>query len=370
MKICLFGDAQSVHLYELARHLLRRGHVVCVLSHKSGTIPGVTVDRFHVPPPSLTNPRRWHGRWRHYLRGFLRRFDVINVQFLTDWGFTQELMERGCVVATAWGSDVVPPPGEGSPDERMVAARRRLVGSAAMVTACGATFAGMVAAFGGMARDAVEIVPFGVDLSRFCRPAHRRGGGDRAATSTNPLVGFYKGFREVYGALNWVRAMPLVVRDVPEVRFEMAGEGPQLEACRSLAQELEIDHAITWCGRVAHEAVPAMLSRWDVSVIPSLFEAFGVAALESSAMGAPVVATDVGGLRDTVRHGQTGLLVKPASAEALAQGVVRILQDRDLRASLARAGKAFVAENFAWDEVVRMWEGAYARAVDRVCTMV
>jgi glycosyltransferase involved in cell wall biosynthesis len=370
MKICLFADARSVHVHQLARRLLKRGHTVHVLSHKVGEIPGVTVDRFRVPAPSLTNPRRWQGRWSQYLRGFLQRFDVINVHFLIDWGFTPELMEKGCVVATAWGSDVVAPPGEDAPTAELSEARKAMIQHAAMATACGPTFARVVAEFGAIPVGSMEVVPFGVDLGVFRRPKHRAVAiAARPRDSESLRVGYFKGFREVYGATHWVRAMPAVRAELPNVTFDMVGDGPQLQLCQSLARDLGVDDAIRWLPRAPHYEVPDLLAGWNLSVIPSEFEAFGVAALESSAMGVPVVAANVGGLQDTVIHGRTGILVDPRSPEALARAVVRLLRDGPLRESMRREGEAFVAGNFGWEAVARRWEQAYEKARERISVM-
>jgi len=115
VRVCLFGDARSVHIQSLAQGLAGRGHHVHIVTHKPAVIPGVSVERFRIPGPTLANPRRWHRRWEQYLRGFLRGFDIVNVHFLSDWGFTPEIMSDGCLIASAWGSDIVPPPGEGPP---------------------------------------------------------------------------------------------------------------------------------------------------------------------------------------------------------------------------------------------------------------
>jgi len=118
MKICLFADAQSVHIQQLAPALAARGIDVHILTHKPATVAGCSVERFRVPKGGINNLRRWKGRRRAYLDSFLRDFDVVNIHFLHDWWFFSEDDDRqgfgghGCVVATAWGSDIVDPPGE------------------------------------------------------------------------------------------------------------------------------------------------------------------------------------------------------------------------------------------------------------------
>ena len=105
-------------------------------------------------------------------------------------------------------------------------------------------------------------------------------------------------------------------------------------------------------------------------MIPSVHEAFGVAALESSAMGVPVVASDVCGLRDTVRNGETGLLVDSSDAGELAGGIVKILREAPLRWRMALAGRSMVEREYLWPELIQRWIEVYETARERRCAMV
>ncbi len=385
MRICLFGDARSVHVQRLARGLAARGAHVHVVCHKPVDLPGVVVEQFRVPRPSLANPRRWHGRWERYVRGFLRRFDVVNIHFLNDWGFTPEMMRDGCVVASAWGSDIVPPPGEGHPSRELTAARVSLLRHADVVTTCGPTFARTVADFAGIDSDRIQVVSFGVDLELF-KPLHtkslqqdlRDGIPSRSGDVPEPRVshptgghrvGFFKGFREVYGPADLIRAIPTVLDKLPETRFDLIGDGPELARCQRLASELRVAEAIEWIPRQPHREMPRWLAKWDLTVISSTCEAFGVAALESEAMGVPVVASNVGGLPDTVRDGETGLLVPANSPDAMAAAIVTLLSDAQRRRQMGRAAREWVSKHFDQRHVLDQWMDTFRKAVDCVTVL-
>ena len=365
MNICLLADARSIHTRRLVTGLSRLGVRVHVVTHKPAPIDGATVERFRVPPASPLNLRRWESRRRRRLLDLIRANDVVNVQFLGDWRLDDDHFDAGHIVATAWGSDIVPPPGEDAPDERLVASRRALLRGAAAVTACGPTFAGVVADFAGLPRERVDVVPFGVDTRLFQRdrtlPSGVHGG---------PRVGFFKGFRPVYDAVTLVRAVSLVRARIPGVSFELVGDGPQKIECQCLARELGVDDAITWSPAMPHESLPARIARWDISVIPSIHEAFGVAALESSSMEMPVVASDVCGLRDTVRDGKTGMLVPPGDAPAFARAIVELLSDRSTRERMGLAGRDWVRGAFEVSDVHRQWLALFERTRDRAAVMV
>jgi glycosyltransferase involved in cell wall biosynthesis len=94
-------------------------------------------------------------------------------------------------------------------------------------------------------------------------------------------------------------------------------------------------------------------------VLPSVAEAFGLALTEAIYLGTPVIATRVGGIPEIVRDGVDGLLVPPASPEALADAVIRLIREPDLRESLAREGGDRIASQFTFGQMVRSYEGVY-----------
>ena len=365
MRICIFCDARSVHIQRIVPGLVERGLDVHVVTHKPADISGATVERFCVPMPRMTNLHRWYGRWMQYLRDFMRRFDAVHMHFLSDWGFTPDIMDQGCFVASPWGSDIVPPPGEGQPTLELIEARLNMLRHAAMVTTWGPTFGQMVAKFAGIEVDSIEILPLGVDLELF-KPREAR-----SSRNGDPLrVGFFKGFREVYGATYLMRAIPMVVEVVPQARFDMIGDGPQLENCKVLAGRLGIESHIRWLPRQPHRNIPDHLAGWDLTVIPSVCESFGAAALEGSAMGVPVVASDVGGLPDTVHHGVTGLLVPARAPGQLADAIITLLQDPELRHQMGLTGRRLVEEQYDWSTILDRWITTYEKACDRVASAV
>ncbi len=359
MKVCLFGDARTVHLQRIAPGLASRGAEVHVVSHQVADIPAATVERFRIPGPSLANPRPWPRRWAHYLRSFLKRFDVVQVHYLHNWGFTPEIIEAGCFLAFPWGSDIVPAP-DAAPPPELVESRIALLRHAHGVAVCSGRFAGQVAAFAGIDREAIDLLPFGVDLSQF-QPAARPGHGRRGPLT----VGFFKGFRPVYGPTVLIRAVPAVLAACPDTRFELVGDGPQLDECQTLARDLGVQGAIRWLPRQPHAAIRRLLADWDVNVIPSVSEAFGVAALEAAAMGVPSVASNVGGLPDTVRDGETGLLVQPGDPDRVAAAIITLLQNDERRHAMSRAGRARVERDFDWQHTLDRWMAALHAALDR-----
>ena len=368
MKICLFADAGSVHIHQLSQHLARLGHKVHIVTHKPAAIPWATVEKFAVPPSGIANLRRWRSRRRRYLLDVFREFDVVNVHFLADWHFDEFFQDRTAdgarLVATAWGSDIIDPPGETSASDELIKSRLRLLHAADAVTTCGPRFGRMVADYAGLDCESVCVVPFGVDVSLFA-PREIQDNCEEV-----PQVGFFKGFRSVYGPTVLMQALPGVLAHCPGAGFEMIGDGVELKKCQEMARELGAGHAVSWVGRVAHSMLPAHINQWQVSAIPSVHEAFGVAALESQAMGVPVVASRVGGLQDTVRDGETGLLVPVDDPNALAGAIVTLLHDSKLRKRMSVAGREVIKAHYDWRDVAHQWVELYSRVREEACVMV
>ena len=116
------------------------------------------------------------------------------------------------------------------------------------------------------------------------------------------------------------------------------------------------------CGFVPHDELQHLYARAAVVACPSRREGFGVACLEAMAHGKPVVATGVGGLRDLVVHGETGLVVPPRDPQALREALRRLLADPELRLRLGKAGRLRAQESFSWESVTGSLLAAYADA--------
>jgi glycosyltransferase involved in cell wall biosynthesis len=160
-----------------------------------------------------------------------------------------------------------------------------------------------------------------------------------------------------------VRAFAQASRDVRDSYLLLAGDGPTRDAVERLVAELGLQARVKFLGPV--KDVRSLLAASDVTVLSSTaVETFSMAMLESMAMGVPLVATDMGGTREAVVEGETGLIVAPNDVDALARGLVRILADDALRASLGRNARALVEKRFTQDLMVRETAGIVEEAAN------
>jgi glycosyltransferase involved in cell wall biosynthesis len=151
-----------------------------------------------------------------------------------------------------------------------------------------------------------------------------------------------------------------ILRKSREVALVLVGEGPERPHVQALAAELGVADRVLCLGALPHFS--EWLGRADLFLLPSETESFGLAALEALACGVPVIASDVGGLPEVVRHGETGLLVPPGDPAALAAAVASLLDDEPRRQRLGQAGREDAVARFAPEPAVLAYERVLAGA--------
>jgi glycosyltransferase involved in cell wall biosynthesis len=191
-------------------------------------------------------------------------------------------------------------------------------------------------------REPSHVVPLGIDVDRF-------PGAHSALAADWPIVGTVGRLAPQKGHETLLAAARLV----PEAQFVIVGDGELRASLKQAAGE-----NVHFTG--ARDDVPELLASFDVYAQPSLYEGLCVAVLEAQAAGVPVIATPLGGMRDTVVHEETGLVVPVGDAHALAAAIRRLLEDRALGARLAEEARRRVRERYTGrrmiDETLALYE--------------
>ena len=204
---------------------------------------------------------------------------------------------------------------------------------------------------------AAEVVPNIIDLARFGRRP------PRLADSAHLLVA--RNLERLYDNATALRAFALVRQQLPQARLTVAGSGPEAQALRDLAAALGIADAVNFPGALDRDAMAQMYLSADLSLNPSLADNMPNSVLEAMASGVPVVSTRVGGVPYIVRDGQTGLLVAPGDAAAMAAAALRALCEPLLWQCLSEAAHAEV-QGYAWPQVSERLLSVYRAAIGRV----
>lgn len=193
----------------------------------------------------------------------------------------------------------------------------------------------------GVPRERIHVVYPGVDATGLTPDPT----GGRTPVPTFLYVGRLKRYKGVETA---IRAVALVRRAGTDVVLEIAGQGDDRPRLERLVTELGLGSGVRFLGFVPEEDKRALLRRSWATVFPSPKEGWGITNVEAAACGTPAVASDSPGLRESVRHEETGLLVPADDPPALAAALQRLAREPDTVARLGRGGRVF-AESLSWD---------------------
>ena len=233
------------------------------------------------------------------------------------------------------------------------------------VICCSQFMASEVAHIFHVPRDKLDVIPNGVDTKRF----DELNGADLSDFRTrfaapHERIVFYVG-RIVHekGVGVLVEAVPRVLASFPQAKFVIAGTGGYLETAKQRADQLGVSPHIYFTGFIPDSDRDRLFKVASVAVFPSLYEPFGIVALEAMAARAPVVVSNVGGLAEVVEHNETGLLVYPDNPDSLAWGMLETLHHPDWAAARAENAYRRVVTEYNWRRIAARTAAVYQRIV-------
>jgi glycosyltransferase involved in cell wall biosynthesis len=244
------------------------------------------------------------------------------------------------LIATAWGSDVLF--GGRSAFRRPII--QAVLDRAELIT-CDARH--MIKAMEALGTPGakIKLVYFGVEVDTFRPGIPSDTVRERFGLGQDPVILSLRSLEPVYDVETLVRAAPRVLAEFPRARFMVAGGGSERARLESLASALGAADNLHFIGPIPHPELPALLNATDIYVSTALSDA-GIAASTAEAMacGVPVVITNSGENDLWVKDGVDGLLVPGSDPEALADRLIRLLRNEELRRTFAQQGRAVIVE--------------------------
>ena len=200
--------------------------------------------------------------------------------------------------------------------------------------------------------DKITVIPNGVDVSKFEVNVNRDDVKRQYGVAPHERVVLFVGrLVPQKGVDSLIRAIPLIASRHGNTKFLISGDGWSRGYLESLADSTGFGDRIRFLGFIPDSELPKLIASADVLVVPSIYEPFGIVALEGMAAGTPVVAANVGGLAEIIEHERTGVLVYPGNPESIAWGVNRVLSDPGFSRWITENARKKVREVYSWDAI-------------------
>jgi len=371
------SGGMNVYIRQLSHEMGRRAHTMDIFTRRTDPdTPEVTVidERTRViqidagaPGAEKASLRRFLPEFRDGVLAFQRRdgrsYDLVHSHYwLSGW--------VGQTLKTAWQVPHVimfhtlgevknrHHLNEREPDHR-IDGERLVAHEVDRVICASQGEKEMIGSLYGVPSQRITVVPCGVDTDVF-RPL------DKAAMRRKLGLGAKEQIVLFVGRIEPLKGIDVLLRAVSHLdghfRVLVIGgdgkDGARKSELAALAAELRIADKVTFLDAVPHESLPTYYNAADICVVPSYYESFGLVAVEAMACGVPVIASRVGGLKETVKDGQTGYLVPWLCPEPFAERLELLLNNEPMRLSLGRGARA-AAERYHWSEVAARVEDVY-----------
>lgn len=381
------GDSEPPFVFELSRRLSEQFDVVVLAPHTPGAkrfehMGNLEVHRFRYffarwerlayQGGILANLKR--SRWCYLLLPFFfisqlaalwrilrhQRVDVIHAHWIIPQGVVavaaRMLALRGnkmpAILCTSHGGDLF-----GLQGTPLTWLKRQVICRVERLTVVSHAMFSYASSLAN--KQDIDVIPMGVNLIEEFTP-------DANIVRNTHEILFVGRLVEKKGVAYLVLAMPEILKRCPEAKLVIAGDGPEGNCLRKLAQTTGVVHHIQFLGNVENGLLPELYRRATLFVAPSIVtrggdqEGLGLVFVEAMGCECPVVATDLAAVRDVVIDGVTGVVCKREDSRDLAHKIVALLCDPVLRQSLGRAGRAHVLERFDWPIVA----SRYTRLLD------
>lgn len=234
------------------------------------------------------------------------------------------------------------------------------------IITCSQYMAWEVTNYFGAPASKIDVIPNGVDPRRFDALKGMDLSAFRMAWARpdQPIVYYVGRMVPEKGLSVLIDSVPLVLKEWPGVKFVLAGGGGYANDLKRQAWDLGVADNVIFPGRVSDEVRDGLFKVADCAVFPSLYEPFGIVALEAMAADCPVVVSDVGGLSEVVDNNETGIKVYPNDPQSLAWGILHTLKNPEWSRQRVENAARVVREQYNWHRIADMTIDVYNKTVE------
>jgi len=367
------------HVYDLSRFLARKGLAIHVITPRVKGTPDYEIDR-GVYIHRVGSPAKEEGDFKSWTFTFnseaireavrintsIGGFDLVHAH---DWLVAYagrsvakifELPLVTTIHATEHGRNLGL---HNRMQNEINEIEKNLALEAQRIICCSSYMKDEICSLFGPFADEVTVIPNGVDSALFTRLTSK----PKFKIKRNDKVVFFIGrLVPEKGIWQLVQAFPQVLYKIPDAKLIIGGKGPMKSTLDKAAQELGINNNIIYTGFIKEGTRNYLYNRAQVAVFPSLYEPFGIVALEAMATNTPVIVSDVGGLSEIVQNGVNGIKVKPGAIDELADAIIKVLSDKNLADRLKLNGTHTLESVYSWDVIADSTVDVYRQAMGKV----
>ena len=371
----------SPHVYYLSKSLAKENAKIYVVTcdfpgaPEHETVDGVEVYRID----SYKNPSPDFASWVYLMNmnmqkeaaAIVSRIGGVDIFHAHDWlvataGIGLKHVFRKPLLATIHSTEIGRRNGLHSDYEKMIHETEAwLTYEAWRVICCSNYMISHVKWAFGLPEDKLVMIPNGVDVKEYEKDVNVDLSSFRIkfALPEEKIVLFVGRLVYEKGIHVLINAVPKILEKV-NAKFVIVGSGYMKESLSEIVTKMGLSHKVLFTGFLDDETLRKLQKCADVSVVPSLFEPFGIVALEAMAAKSPVVVSDSGGLSEIVEHDVTGVKVYPNNSDSLTWGVTRVLLDEKYANWLRENAYKKVKENFSWEKISLQTKNVYKNVLN------
>ena len=286
------------------------------------------------------------------------RLDILHAHWLIPQGLTGVFLKKTKkipLVLTIHGSDVY-----ALTSKFWSAIKARVISQAHLCTVNSSSTLTAVQRLSPAGR--YVLIPMGVDIGQFNLTGQNRA---KEESGKDNILLYIGRLINLKGVNFLIEALPRVLAEYPATKLILVGNGPEKDRLAKLSSDLRIAEAVIFEDYISQEELPERFHQADIFILPSIIddqgctEGLGVVLLEAMAAGVPVIGNRVGGIPDIIKDGETGLLARPKDPGDLAEKIICLLREKNLRERLVKNGLDYVKENFSWDNLAERFGTIY-----------
>ena len=357
MKILVLSDIQD-HGKKCAEGLLRLGYEIIYAYPHNAISECVELDE-RIKLVELP----YSGKKGYFLNCFaLRKLyrkckpDVVHVHYASGFGLLSFLAGLHPVALSCYGSDIFEFPHINKINSFLL---RCILNYSDRLQSTSIAMANEIRTLSKNGTKRIDIIPFGINVDLFS-PSECKPEKDLFT------VGFIKSLNRIYDVPLLLHSFALVLSKLNnKVILKIYGDGPLRSEMEELSRNLGIGNSVYFMGRIANEKVPNILNEMDVFINSSLQESFGVNILEAMACEIPVIATDCVGPREIIQDGISGIILQDRKPETMANAIISLLNDKELRRRIGKAGRKRVLEKYNWEYNLKELEASLESIINK-----